>query len=338
MTDRPDYPTFRPNLGSAMTMDPLAEVLRSVRLTGGIFLDAHFTAPWCVHTKLRGEDCKPFLATPTQMIAYHFIIDGTLVVSVEGEPAVEVCAGEIVLLPRNDAHTLASAPGLEPKSARDLIQPFVEGGLARVCHGGGGDAVHLVCGFLASEELHNSLIAALPGILKLDVRQGASREWIEASVRFAANELTEGRHASSSVMSRLSELLFVEAVRNYSSTLGDQDVGWLKGLRDQHVGRALTLMHHNIKRPWSVEDLAREVALSRSAFVDRFTALVGIPPIRYLTVWRLQTAKLNLRETRATIAQLAHSVGYESEEAFSRAFKREFGQPPARWRDQRSLH
>jgi AraC-like DNA-binding protein len=315
-------------------MDPLTEVLRSVRLTGGVFLDARFTAPWCVFTKLDGEDCKLFLATPTQMIAYHFIIDGTLLVTVEGEPTIEVRAGEILLLPRNNAHTLASAPGLKPKSARELIRPSADGGLARISHGGGGEAVHLVCGFLASEELYNPLIATLPRILKLDVRQGTSRDWVEASVRFAAGELTEGRLASSSVMSRLSELLFVEAVRNYSSTLGGQQAGWLKGLADPHVGRALALIHHNPSAPWSAEALAREVALSRSAFVDRFTTLVGMPPIRYLTVWRLQTAKLNLRETRTTIAQLAQSVGYESEEAFSRAFKREFGQPPARWRAQ----
>ena len=322
-------------------MDPLTEVLRSVRLTGGIFLDAHFTAPWCVHTKLCGDDCKSFLTTPTQtptqMIAYHFIIDGTLLVAVEGEPAIEVRAGEIVLLPRNDDHTLASAPGIDPKSARTLIQPSVEGGLARVFHGGGGEATHLVCGFLASQELYSPLIAALPRILKLDVRQGTSREWVEASVRFASNELAAGRGASSGVMSRLSELLLVEAVRTYSSTLGDHEVGWLKGLKDQQIGQALALIHHNIRGPWSAEGLAREVALSRSAFIDRFTTLVGIPPIRYLTVMRHQTAKLHLRETRMTIAQVAQSVGYQSEEAFSRAFKREFGQPPARWRDQQPV-
>ena len=122
-------------------------------------------------------------------------------------------------------------------------------------------------------------------------------------MRFAANELIKGRRASSSVVSRLSELLFVEAVRNYSLTLGDRELGWLKGLADQHVGRALALIHRNISDPWSVEALAREVGLSRSAFVDRFTTLVGMPPIRYLTVWRLQTAKLNLRETQTTIAR-----------------------------------
>ncbi|MGD9545625.1 MAG: AraC family transcriptional regulator [Methylocystis sp.] len=317
--------------------DPLNDVLRSVRLQGGIFLDTRFTAPWSVYTRVCNEDCQAFLAAPAQIIAYHFIIEGALFVSVEGAPALQAHAGEIVLLPRNDAHILASGAGLEPKNARDLIQPAVSGGLARISHGGGGDGAHLICGFLASEQLYNPLIAGLPRILKVDVRQSTSRDWVESSVRFAANELIEGRQASSSVVSRLSELLLVEAVRNYAATRGDQEVGWLRGLADQHVGRALALIHRNISDGWSVEGLAKEVGLSRSAFVARFTALVGMPPIRYLTLWRLQTAKLNLRETQTTIAQLARSVGYESEEAFSRAFKREFGLSPTRWRDQPML-
>jgi AraC-like DNA-binding protein len=278
-------------------MDPLSDVLRSVRLTGGVFLKAHFTAPWCVTANMTAEDCRPFLATPAQLIAYHFIIVGWMLVSLEGQPWIEVRAGEIVLFPRNDGHMLASAPGLEPVSAGTLIQPSAEGGLARICHGGGGEATHLVCGFLGSEEGYNPLIAALPRVLTLDVRQGMSRDWIEASVRFAAAELAGGMLASSSVMSRLSETLFVEAVRHYSSTLADENAGWLKGLKDPQVGRALALIHQNIRTPWSAETLAREVAMSRSAFMDRFTTLVGIPPIRYLTVWRLRTAKLQLRET-----------------------------------------
>ncbi len=282
-------------------------------------------------------DIKPFLATPTQLISYHCVIDGKMLVTVAGEPTIEARAGEVVLLPRNDIHTLASAPGIAPLMGRDLVQPSTDGGLARVSHGGGGAPTNMVCGFLGSEDLHNPLIAGLPRILKLDIRQGASREWVEASVRFAARELTEGKLASSGVMSRLSELLFVEAVRNYAETLGEHEAGWLKGLADPQVGRALALIHRKIDEPWSAEGLAKEVAMSRSAFVDRFTSLVGMPPIRYLTAWRLQTAKLNLRETRKTIAQLAHSVGYESEEAFSRAFKREFGMPPARWREQRAI-
>jgi len=318
-------------------MDPLSDVLRSVRLSGGVFLDVNFTAPWCVSAEITAEDCRFALAAPTQMIAYHFIIDGRLLISVDNEPTIEVRAGEVVLLPRNDSHTLASAPGLPPISARDLIQPSVDGGLARISHGGGGEAVHFVCGFLAGEGLYNPLIATLPRMLKLDARKGASRDWVESSVRFAASELTKGRLASSNLMSRLSELLLVEAVRDYSSTLGDQEAGWLRGLADPYVGRALALIHRNSSASWSAEALAKEVALSRSAFVDRFTMLVGMPPIRYLTLWRLQTAKLNLRKMRTSIAQLAHSVGYESEEAFSRAFKREFGLPPSRWRDQQSM-
>jgi AraC-like DNA-binding protein len=314
-------------------IDPLSEVLRSVRLTGGIFLDAHFTAPWCVHTKILAEDCGSFLVKPPLLIAYHFVIVGKFLLSLEGEPTVEVRAGEIVLLPRNDVHTLASTSGLAPTSARHLIQPSADGGLAQIWHGGGGEAAHLVCGFLGSEESYNPLIATLPRVLKLDVREGASRDWVEASVRYAASELTAGRFASSGLMSRLSELLFVEAMRQYSVTFTDQDAGWLKGVADPQIGRALAAIHHNISSPWSADSLAREVSMSRSAFVERFTTLIGMPPIRYLTLWRLQAAKLGLRESRKTMAQLAQEVGYGSEEAFSRAFKRKFGLSPARWRD-----
>ena len=317
-------------------LDPLSDVLRSVRLTGGVFIDGHFTAPWCIATDLTLAHCGQFLAQPAQLvqlIAYHFVIEGKLLVSVAGEPPTEVRAGEIVLFPRNDGHVMASGPGMEPVSVAGLIQRSASGGLAQICHGGGGEPTHIVCGFLGSEKGYNPLIASLPRVLTLDVRQGMSRDWIEASVRFAATELAEGRLATSSVMSRLSELLLVEAVRNYSSRLGDQAAGWLKGLRDPQVGRALALMHQRIGERWSADVLAKEVALSRSAFMDRFASLVGMPPIRYLTVWRLEIAKLQLRETAQGIGQLAHSVGYELEEAFSRAFKREFGLSPARWRD-----
>lgn len=313
-------------------LDPLGEVLRSVRLTGSIFLDSQFTAPWCVFTKVSAEDCRPYLAAPTQIIAYHFILEGRLLISV-GDNAIEAHGGEIVLLPRNDAHTLASGSGLEPKNARDLIQPAVDGGLAQVRDGGGGESVHLVCGFLAHDQPHNPLIAALPSILKIDMGVGKARDWIEASMRFAASELAATAHTQPSHVVRLSELLFIEAVRNYSQTLGKQNGEWLKGFTDPYVGQALALIHTQIQAPWSVEALAKKVGLSRSAFVDRFSTMVGAPPIRYLTTCRLQSAKLSLRETSMTIGQLANSVGYESEEAFSRAFKREFGLSPARWRD-----
>src|SRR3981189_2104139 len=177
MIARPDHLTVRPNLRVATMIDPLSEVLRSVRLTGGIFLDAHFTAPWCVHTNI---------------LADHVVTGGKFLLSMDGEPTVEVRAGEIVLLPRNDVHTLASASGIAPTSARHLIQPSADGRLAKISHGGGGETAHLVCGFLGSEESYNPLIATLPRVLKLDVREGVSRDWVEASVRYAASELTAG--------------------------------------------------------------------------------------------------------------------------------------------------
>jgi AraC-like DNA-binding protein len=315
--------------------DPFSEMLRSIRLTGGVFLDARFTAPWCVSSNMTAESYRSLLATadevPQHIIAYHIVIAGKMLTVVDGEPAMEISAGEIVLLPRNDVHRLASAPGLAPVNARELVQPT--DGLPRIRHGGGGEATHMVCGFLASDDVHNPLIAALPRLLKIDVRGDTSRDWIESSIRFAAAELAHGRTASASIISRLSELLFIEAIRRYAETLTHEEAGWLQGLKDPHVGRALALIHQNVGAPWSAEGLARTVALSRSAFVDRFRDLVGIPPIRYITLRRLQTAKLRLRETAKTIGELAFSVGYASEESFSRAFKREFGLSPGQWRD-----
>jgi len=316
-------------------MDALSQVLRSVRLTGGVFLEARFTAPWCVRSQLTPEDCTPYMAAPAQILAYHFVIGGRLVCETDGE-TIEVEAGEVILLPRNDSHDLASATGLKPVKAGDLILAPEGEGLARIVHGGGGEETHLVCGFLASEEAHNPLIASLPKMLKLDIRRGTSRDWVEASVRFAARELAVGRFASSDIMSRLSELLLVEAVRDYAASLDGSQSGWLAGLKDRQVGQALALLHSRIKAPWTIDRLAGEVSMSRSAFVDRFTALVGLPPIRYLTQWRLGVAKEKLRLGKGNIAQIAHAVGYDSEEAFNRAFKREFGQPPARWRDELS--
>lgn len=316
-------------------MDPLSDALRSVRLKGGVFLEARFTAPWCVNSRITAEDCRPILERPAQMLGYHVLLEGRMLLAIEGEPPIDVSAGEIVLLPRNDVHTMMSGPGLAPVDGRGLVQPSPAGGIARIAHGGGGEATRMVCGFLGSEDAHNPLIDALPAVLKVGIREGASRNLVESSLIFAANELVEGRLASSCMLSRLSEMLLVEAVRLYSDTLGNRAEGWLRGLRDPQVGRALSLLHRDMAAPWTADSLAREVALSRSAFMARFTQLVGVPPIRYLTLWRLRSARALLAETRQSIARIAHAVGYDSEEAFSRAFKREFGASPARWRHTR---
>ena len=224
MIARPDHLAVRPNPTTAVSMDPLSEVLRAVRLTGSVFLSGHFTAPWCIGVKITADECARHLpGLPAQIIGYHVVIEGRMLVGVDGEPPVEVSAGEIVLFPQNDPHILADRRGVRPISASELIQRSPDGGLSRMVHGGGGVATQIVCGFLASEDSYNPLFSTLPKALKIDVRGGASREWIETSVRFAANELAEGRLASSSVLTRLSESLLTEAVRQYASTLAEEE-------------------------------------------------------------------------------------------------------------------
>jgi AraC-like DNA-binding protein len=325
--------TIRPDLETTRMTDALSDVLRSVRLKGGVFLDAQFTAPWAVSSYVTSKDCRPVLAMPTQIIGYHFVVEGRMLASVKGEPAVEVRAGEVVLLPRNDTHILASDPDVPPVDGHGLVQRAPDGRLARVRYGGGGTPVHIVCGFLGCEDVQDPLIASLPRLLTVNVQEATSRELIETTMNFAVGEPFESRVAASSVISRLSELLLIEAVRRYADGIGGQQAGWLRGLKDLSVGRALALIHQNLAAPWTAESLAKEVALSRSAFADRFTSLVGVPPIRYLTSWRMETAKIQLLETRKSIAQVGYTVGYESEEAFSRAFKREVGISPAPWRE-----
>lgn len=313
-------------------MDALGEVLDAVRMTGGVFLDARFTAPWSISTNMGPEDCQAFLSDPVQMIAYHYVIRGRMRVAVDGEAPLDVGAGEAVLFARNDPHVLGSALDVRPVRAGHLMQPGAGGGLAQIVHGGGGEPTHIVCGFLASARQRNPLIATLPRALKVDMVRAGSSEWIEASLSFALKGLQEGKIGSSPVMSKLSELMFVEAVRGYAAALPQERKGWLAGMRDGVVGQALALMHGQTNHPWTAEELAREVALSRSAFSDRFAALVGMPPMRYLTAWRMQLAQERLRNGRQSIAQIAYEVGYEAEEAFTRAFKREVGTPPAAWR------
>jgi AraC-like DNA-binding protein len=313
-------------------LDPLSEVLQTVRMTGGVFLDGRFTAPWCVMSQVELAECRPHLDRALQIIAYHHVIEGRMRVELEDGEVLEVPAGETVLLPRNDPHKLGSAADLPPTSAGALIQPGIAGGLAQIVLGGGGASTHIICGFLGSDQFRNPVIETLPRVLKIATAPAGSSSLIESSMRFATQSLMKGEIGESSVMCRLSELLFVEAVRRYAAALPAGQAGWLAGMRDFQVSRALALIHGKPNHPWTAEALAGEVALSRSTFADRFAQLIGVPPKRYLLQWRLQVAKEKLRHGNAAIAQVAHEVGYEAEAAFNRAFKREFGLPPSAWR------
>jgi len=252
--------------------------------------------------------------------------------SVDGGDAIPVRAGELVLLPHNDAHTFGSELGGVPISARDVMQPAPSGDLMRIVHGGDGETTQVLCGFLGSDNSFGPLLSSLPSVLKLDLRATPSGSWIESSFRFAISQIAAGRVGSTTVIAKLSELLFVEAVSHYITGLPADRQGWLAGLRDPNIGRALSLLHASPAKAWSAEALAAEVGMSRSGFAERFTSLVGQPPMQYLALWRMQLAGQRLRESRDTIAKVGFSVGYESEAAFSRAFKREFGDSPAAWR------
>ena len=191
----------------------------------------------------------------------------------------------------------------------------------------------LVCGFLGCDSAEgNPVISTLPPLLKLNLEQSGAAEWIRSTFQYAAEEVAAGRPGSETVLAKLSELLFVETVRRYAEALPDGQTGWLAGLRDPYVARALALLHRDITRRWTVDDLGREVGLSRSALADRFIRLIGMPPMHYLASWRMQVATQKLRNTSASLAQVAEIVGYNSEAAFSRAFKKAFGVAPATWR------
>ena len=316
-------------------MDALSDVLRVAHLTGGVFLHAEFFAPWCIATRIAPEHCAPFLGPASHLIIYHYVVEGDLRVRVDGEhgDGIVIEAGEVVLLPRNDLHLMGSDLSLPPVAGGDIIHPPKNGGLFSIHHGGDGRRTRMVCGFLgcASAE-RNPVISSLPPLLKLKVEQGGAAEWIRSTFQYAAEEVTVGRPGSETVLAKLSELLFVETVRRYAEGVPDGQTGWFAGLRDPHVARALALLHREIARRWTVDDLGREVGLSRSALADRFIRMIGVPPMHYLSNWRMQVATEKLRNTSASLAQVAELVGYESEAAFSRAFKKVLGVAPATWR------
>ena len=316
-------------------MDALSDVFRVAQLTGGVFLHADFFEPWCVAARLSPEHCAPVLGPASDLIIYHYIVEGDVRIRVDGAQGedIRLGPGDVALLPRNDLHLMGSDLSLPPVAGRDVIRPPMDGGLLSVHHGGEGGRTQMICGFLGCAGAdRNPVISTLPPLLTFNVADGWAAEWIRSTLQYGASEVAAGRPGSATLLAKLSELLFLEAVRRYTETLPDGQTGWLAGLRDPHVGRALTLLHRDVNRRWTVDDLSREVGLSRSSLADRFIRLIGIPPMHYLANWRMQVATQKLRTTNASLAQVAETVGYDSEAAFSRAFKKAFGTAPATWR------
>ena len=318
-------------------MDALSDVLRVVRLKGGVFLHAEFTAPWCIFSQITHEDFGPLLEGAGHLVLYHYVVEGHLRAQIPNGKPVEVEAGEVLILPHNDRHLLGSHLDLSPVPAKQVVRVPPDGGLAIIRHGGGGEKARVVCGYLGCDRMDgNPLTSALPPIVRFDARKGSTAAWMKSSLEFAADEIAARRAGSGTVLAKLSELLFVEALRRYVEGLPDEQTGWLAGLKDPFVARALALLHGRVAQQWTVDDLGRDVGLSRSALADRFTRLIGEPPMRYLARWRLQLAAHHLRSTDMPLARIAQQVGYDSGAAFNRAFKRNFGVPPATWRENAS--
>lgn len=313
-------------------MDALSDALRIMGLTGGVFLEAEFSAPWCLIGNVGQQACRPYMATPSHIIAFHYLVEGRCVAQVQGCASCELSAGDVVLLPRNDVHVMGSALGVRPISVADVMSPPSGFGLPKIVYGGGGANTRFICGFLGGRSLLSPLLASLPALLKMRLTDIPGGDWIGRSFTYAATDLGSGGPGAATVMSKMSELLFVEVLRHFLANTSDGQTGWLASLRDPVIGKALALLHSDPRRNWTTDELADEVHLSRSAFAERFSSLVGQPPMRYLTVWRMQLAAQSLQQSQSNIAQIAYECGYESEATFTRAFKREFGAPPAAWR------
>ena len=307
-----------------MSTDPLSDVLRSVRLDGAFFYAVQASEPWSVQAVAAKELTPRVLPGAEHLISYHILTSGRCWGGLTGELAVPLAPGDVIVFPHGDAHVMSSDPKLRSDPATPGRFPET------VTLGEGDVTATFVCGFLGCDRRpFNPLVSTLPRQLHLP---GLSSGWLQSFARQVVEESQARRVGADSVLTRLAELMFVEVLRRYIETLPPEQRGWLAGLRDDAIGRALGLLHGDPARAWTLDELAAAVAMSRSAFADRFTTLVGQPPMQYLAHWRMQLAASRLAAGSAKVAAIAEQVGYESEEAFSRAFKRLMGVSPGAWR------
>lgn len=312
-------------------MDPLSDVLRAVRLTGAYFYMVEGTHPWSV-TALPASQLAPrILPDAEHLISYHILVSGSCWGGLDGERQVLLQPGDAILFPHGDAHFVSSIEGQRVAGDTFGTSPDRYRGPVRV-GGGNGPGTTLVCGFLGCDvHPYNPLLAALPRCLHVHGAVGAN-DWLATFPRLVVAESGRGHAGAEAMLTRMAELMFVEVLRRHLAALSPQQSGWLAGLRDPVVARALGQLHEHPARAWTIAELAREVATSRTVLAERFAKLVGMPPMQYLAQWRLQLAAEQLARGSAKVAAIGAGVGYESESAFSRAFKRATGHAPAAWR------
>ena len=324
-----------------MSADALSEVLAAVHLSGSIFFEVTAKSPWVAEAPPAARIAPQVAPGAQHAIEYHVVTAGSCWISLVGDNAsepVRLDEGDIVVVPHGDPHVVSSAPGMRAEPNLEVYGKPGDNTLAAVpfllqTGGDGPSETRLICGFFSCDvRPFNPLLESLPRFMRFGRDSLASHSLLDEFIRFATAEMGNKRAGSQSVLNRLSELMFVEIVRLYMDQLGGSNTGWLAGLRDPLVGRALTLLHARPSHAWTLEQLASEAAASRSVLADRFNDLVGYPPIQYLARWRMQIAARRLMDPGARVAAVAHEVGYESEAAFSRAFKKFVGQSPGQWR------
>jgi AraC-like DNA-binding protein len=327
MTDSPDNltETLHTNAAGAPKLDVLDDILGSLRLTGGVVIDAEFTGDYRVRAEFTPAHCAPWFAMPKTLISYHYVRSGGTTALVEGMPPATLGPGSIVILPRNDPHQLASRADAPPADV-EKVSWTTEDGVHRLCVGTVGETTQVWCGFLGANDGNHPLLDALPPMLTLKIG-GQEAQWIDSSLRF----LSAG-NPSSEMVARLAELFLAQAIHDYVEHLPESSKGWLRGVTDPAVSKALSIIHNRYAEDIDVEMLAREAGVSRSVLGERFVDLLGESPMRYCARWRMRMARNMLRDGKQNSASVGYAVGFSSEAAFNRAFKREFELPPAAWR------
>jgi AraC-like DNA-binding protein len=315
-------------------MDALTEILHSVKLEGAVFFNAEFTAPWGFRSPPSGELAASLRKKSGHVIIYHFVLAGRARGQVEHSAHyVDLMPGDIVIFPHGDAHTFSNGG---PASVLDIGKQFKEvfsQGVSLSRDGRRGESTSFVCGYMECDrELCKNFLAGLPSVFKVNILKDHAGQWLEDSIKFAAKQAGANQAGSEAVLARLSEALFAETLRRYMLELPPEQTGWLAGARDPGVGAALAHLHRAPQYAWTIANLAQQVGMSRSVLAEKFRHYLGEPPMTYLSRWRLQLGARMLNSTSYSVARIAADVGYESESAFNRAFKREFGAPPAAFR------
>ncbi|MBM0107804.1 AraC family transcriptional regulator [Steroidobacter sp. S1-65] len=314
-------------------MDALSEAMRAVRLTSALFFNGEFSAPWRFATPSQDKVAAIVSPQSERLVLFHLVTDGEAKARSDDRDEVPLTAGDIVVFPHGHAHEMWNGRSSKLFPGSRLLPRLSKGELAAEKWGGSGAVTRIICGYLGCERhAEGSFLSGLPSIFKVNVRSSPAGAWIESAIRHGVSDSESQRAGRVAVLAKLAETLFVETLCRYMDELPPERTGWLATARDPKVGQALALLHREPARAWTLPDLARASGTSRTVLAERFVQLMGESPLAYLARWRLQLAARQLRTTDRKVLQVAYEVGYESEAAFSRAFRRVFGVPPARYR------